>query len=173
MKKPPSDSPLPGHHNGLDDGARTPPTALNEMPDYEAMLEPVGYDFGLKRRSFVQILGAGLLIAAQASAALAQQRGGGRRGGGFGGSGAKNIGARIHLGADGSITVLCGKVEGGQGARTEMLQAAAEELRVEPSRVQVVLADTALVPDDGITAGSGSSPRTVPEVRRAALSGSF
>ena len=169
MKKPPSDSPLPGHHNGLDDGARTPPTALNEMPDYEAMLEPVGYDFGLKRRSFVQILGAGLLIAAQASAALAQQRGGGRRGGGFGGSGAKNIGARIHLGADGSITVLCGKVEGGQGARTEMLQAAAEELRVEPSRVQVVLADTALVPDDGITAGSGSTPRTVPEVRRAAV----
>jgi isoquinoline 1-oxidoreductase subunit beta len=137
--------------------------------DYQAMLEPVGYDFGLKRRAFVQLLGAGLLIAAQASPALAQQRGGGRRGG-FGGSGARTIGARIHLGVDGSITVLCGKVEGGQGARTEMTQAAAEELRVEPSRIQLILGDTALVPDDGITAGSGSTPRTVPEVRRAAAS---
>jgi len=138
-----------------------------EIPDYEQMLEPVGYDFGLKRRAFVQLLGAGLLIAAHASPALAQQRVSGRRGG-FGGSGARTIGARIHLGADGSITVLCGKVEGGQGARTEMLQAAAEELRVNPSRIRVLLADRALVPDDGITAGSGSTPRTVPEVRRAA-----
>lgn len=157
MKKPSSLSPRPSW--GQPDGPEL---------DYEAMLEPVGYDFGLKRRSFVQILGAGLIIAAHASPALAQQRGGGRRAGGFGGSGARTLGARIHLGADGSITVLCGKVEGGQGARTEVLQAAAEELRVGPSHIQVVLADTALVPDDGITAGSGSTPRTIPEVRRAA-----
>src|SRR5438132_13011327 len=29
--------------------------------EYEELFEPVGYDFGLKRRSFMQILGAGLL----------------------------------------------------------------------------------------------------------------
>lgn len=132
---------------------------------YEKMTERFGYDFGLKRRSFVQLLGAGLLIVSQA-AALAQ-RSGGRRGG-FRGAGAKTIGARIHLGVDGSITVLVGKVEAGQGARAELTQAAAEELRVSPDRIQLLMADTELVPDDGITAGSGTSPRTVPAVRQGA-----
>jgi isoquinoline 1-oxidoreductase len=133
--------------------------------DYEELLDPVEYRFGLKRRAFVQILGTGLLIAASVPT-LAQQRRG--RGGGFGGSGAKNIGARVHLGKDGSITVLTGKVEGGQGARAELTQAAAEELRVPASSVQLVMADTALVPDDGMTAGSGSTPRTVPAIRQGA-----
>ncbi len=139
----------------------------NESVDaaYEKMTERFGYDFGLKRRSFMQLLGAGLLIASQA-AALAQ-RSGGRRGG-FRGGGAKTIGARIHLGADGSITVLVGKVEAGQGARAELTQAAAEELRVSPDHIQLIMADTNLVPDDGITAGSGTSPRTVPSVRQGA-----
>src|SRR5882762_6516194 len=135
---------------------------------YEQAVERVRFNFGFKRRSFMQLLGAGLLIAASAPA-LAQQRGGGRRGGGgFGGSGAKSIGARIHLGKDGSITVLVGKVEAGQGARAELTQAAAEELRVPANRVQLIMADTGMVPDDGITAGSGTTPRTIPAVRQAA-----
>src|SRR5215471_5766534 len=100
--------------------------------DYNELLEPVYYHFGLKRRSFVQILSAGLLIAAAAAPALAQTKG---RRGGFGGSGPKNIGARIHLGKDGSITVLTGKVEAGQGARAEFTEAAAEELRVSPDKI--------------------------------------
>jgi isoquinoline 1-oxidoreductase subunit beta len=128
---------------------------------YEKLTERVGYDFGLKRRAFVQILSAGLLVAANAPA-LAQR--GGRRGGG----GAKNIAARIHFGKDGSITVLVGKVEAGQGSRAELTQAAAEELRVPATRIQLVMADTSLAPDDGITAGSGTTPRTVPSVRQAA-----
>src|SRR2546426_1075589 len=36
-------------------------------PDYEEPIEPVRYDFGLSRRGFVQILGAGLSIASGAS----------------------------------------------------------------------------------------------------------
>src|SRR5882762_1820756 len=135
---------------------------------YEQAVQRVHFNFGFKRRSFMQLLGAGLLIAASAPA-LAQQRGGGRRGGGgFGGSGAKSIGARIHLGKDGSISVFTGKVEAGQGARAELTQAAAEELGVPAERIQLIMADTGLTPDDGITAGSGSSPRTVPAVRHAA-----
>jgi isoquinoline 1-oxidoreductase len=132
------------------------------QPEDEQLIEPVGYDFGLKRRAFVQLLGAGLLVAVSATPALAQRRGG--RGGG----GAGNIAARVHLGKDGTITVMAGKVEGGQGARAELSEAAAEELRVPVSRIQLVLADTSLVPDDGITAGSGSTPRTVPAVRHGA-----
>jgi isoquinoline 1-oxidoreductase len=144
-------------------------TKLPEIlqPDYEdlnhdELVERVDYDFGLSRRSFVQILGAGLLIAVSLPA-LAQESG--RR---SGSQGARNLAARIHLGKDGTITVLAGKVEGGQGARTELLQAAAEELGVPASQVQMVLADTSLVPDDGGTYGSGTTPRTVPSVRRAA-----
>ncbi len=133
------------------------------LPEPEEPLAPVGYDFGLKRRAFVQLLGAGLLLAVSAAPALAQRRG--ARGGG---GGASNIAARVHLGKDGTITVMTGKVEAGQGARAELSEAAAEELRVPVSRIQLIMADTSLVPDDGITAGSGSTPRTVPAVRHGA-----
>lgn len=107
----------------------------------------------------MQLLGAGLLLAVSAGPALAQRR---RP------RGARTVSARIHLGANGSITVLTGKVEAGQGARAELSEAAAEELRVPISRIELLMADTAQVPDDGITAGSGTTPRTVPAVRRGA-----
>ncbi|HSU55384.1 MAG TPA: molybdopterin cofactor-binding domain-containing protein, partial [Candidatus Dormibacteraeota bacterium] len=140
-------------------------TPIVSDEDFE-IIEALGYDFGLSRRSFVQFLGAGLVIAASVSGAVAQNRG--RPGGRGGGGGPRKISARIHFGKDGSITVLVGKVEAGQGARTEMTQAAAEELRVQPNRLQLVMADTSVVPDDGITAGSGSTPRTMPAVRQSA-----
>src|SRR5438034_10461029 len=140
------------------------PGAIPET-DYEEPIERVQYDFGLSRRGFVQMLGAGLLIASTASPALAQRSG---RRGGFGGSGAGTIAARIHLGKDGSITVLAGKIEAGQGARAELTQAAAEELRVPAERIQLIMGDTGQSPDDGITAGSGRTPRTVPAIRQGA-----
>jgi isoquinoline 1-oxidoreductase len=74
----------------------------------------------------------------------------------------------VHIAKDGAITVMTGKVEGGQGARAELTQAAAEELRVPASRVQLVMGDTALVPDDGVTAGSRTTPSSVPAVRQGA-----
>ena len=146
----------------------SPSTAPEDLlyAAYDEPVDQVPYDFGLSRRSFVKFLGAGLLIAAVVPA-VAQEEGGGRRGG-FGSGGARNLAARIHLGKDGSITVLTGKVEGGQGARTELSQAAAEELGVPISALQLVMADTDLVPDDGGTFGSMSTPRTVPPIRRAA-----
>jgi len=134
------------------------------LSDVEESVETVAHDFGLKRRSFVQILGAGLLVAVGAGPALAQQRRGGR---GSGGQTLK-ISARVHFGKDGSITVLTGKIEAGQGARAELSEAAAEELRVPVERVQLIMGDTSLTPDDGTTAGSGSTPRSVPAVRRGA-----
>jgi isoquinoline 1-oxidoreductase len=126
-------------------------------------------DSDITRRGFLKVLGAGVVIAVFPLRALAQARRGGRGGnggGGFGGSGAGTIAARVHIGKDGAITVMTGKVEGGQGARAEISQAAAEELRVPLSRVRLIMADTSLVPDDGITAGSGTTPRTIPAVRQ-------
>jgi len=108
----------------------------------------------------VQLLGAGILVTVTGDFAQA------RRGGGRGQ--AIPIAARLHVGKDGVITVMTGKVEEGQGARTELLQAAAEELRVSANQIRMVLADTALVPDDGMTAGSRTTPNNFPPVRRAA-----
>ncbi len=120
----------------------------------------------VSRRAFVQmILGAGLLITVSSFADEDDPPP--RRGRGGGGR-AVNVAARVHIGKDGVISVLTGKVECGQGSRAELTQAAAEELRVAVSAVRLVMADTELVPDDGMTAGSGSTPRTIPEIRRGA-----
>ena len=101
----------------------------------------------LSRRSFVQAFGAGLLITVTAGPTLGQRVGGQDRSSG-------TVAARVHISLDGTFSVMTGKVEEGQGARAELTQAAAEELRIPVERVQLVMADTALVPDDGITAGS-------------------
>lgn len=121
---------------------------------------------GLSRRDFVHLLGAGLLITVTGEIAVGQRRG--RSGRSFGGRGATNIAARLHIDRDGTITVMTGKVEAGQGSRAEITQAAAEELRLSVSRVRLIMADTALVPDDGLTAGSRTTPSTVPAVRSGA-----
>jgi isoquinoline 1-oxidoreductase len=76
--------------------------------------------------------------------------------------------ARLHLNEDGTIAVMSGKVEEGQGARTELSQAAAEELRVPFDRIRIVMADTDFVPDDGGTSGSRTTPGNVPPMRQAA-----
>ncbi|MCS7091456.1 MAG: molybdopterin cofactor-binding domain-containing protein [Verrucomicrobiota bacterium] len=118
----------------------------------------------MDRREFLHQLGVGVFWMVTGTSVWAQARrptagGAGER---------LPLQARLHLGEDGSITVFCGKVECGQGARAEIVQAAAEELRVPAEIVHVLLADTAKVPDDGITAGSRTTPQTVPAIRRAA-----
>jgi len=115
------------------------------------------------RRTFVQVLGAGFLITVTEGVSLAQRRGAGR-----GGRSAEAVAARLHVHRDGTITVMTGKVEEGQGSRAQLTQAAAEELRVDAAKIRLVMADTALVPDDGMTAGSRTTPSTVPAVRQGA-----
>ncbi|MBM4088935.1 MAG: isoquinoline 1-oxidoreductase [Planctomycetes bacterium] len=116
----------------------------------------------LSRRTFAQMLGAGLLVSVIERCGLGQQRGSRES------RGAVSIAARLQINQDGTIRVMTGKVEEGQGARAQLTQAAAEELRVDVATVRLVMADTELVPDDGITAGSRTTPSTVPAVRRGA-----
>ncbi len=123
-------------------------------------VEAGGLEF--TRRGFVQVLGAGLVISVSAATADGQQRGRGR------GQREARVAARLHISQDGTITVMSGKIEMGQGARGELTQAAAEELHVPLGQVQMLLADTSLVPDDGLTAGSRTTPSTVPAVRQGA-----
>lgn len=141
----------------------------DEAPASGPALEYAHYDFTISRRAFVKTaLSAGMMLVVSEMPLAQQKQSGQRRRSTFLGTGAANVAARLHFGVDGTITVLCGKVEGGQGARAELSQAAAEELRVPVGSIRMLLADTSVVPDDGMTAGSGSTPRTVPAVRRGA-----
>jgi CO/xanthine dehydrogenase Mo-binding subunit len=127
------------------------------MSDHPHRPEPPADPFAVDRREFLEIAAAGLLIVAAASPSQAQREGG-----------AGALETRLHIAEDGLVTILTGKIEEGQGALTELAMAAAEELRVPLNRVRMVMGDTDRVPSDGTTAGSSTTPRTVPLVRRAA-----
>lgn len=64
--------------------------------------------------------------------------------------------AWIRVAPDGTITVCTGKAELGQGIRTALIQIAAQELATAPSAIDLITADTARTPDEGVTAGSRS-----------------
>jgi nicotinate dehydrogenase subunit B len=76
--------------------------------------------------------------------------------------------AWIRVDADGTITVFTGKVEFGQGIKTALIQLAAEELAVEPTRIRLVTGDTARTPNEGYTAGSHSMQDSGTAVMNAA-----
>lgn len=122
------------------------------------MAEPAAT--GLSRRHFLELTAAGLVVTIVGPPAFAQQRPARPARGSFA--------ARFLLGDDGTITAFTSKVEVGQGSRTQISAAVAEELGVPIDRVQLVMADTALVPNDGGTFGSLTTSRTIPVVRRSA-----
>ncbi|MBI5083004.1 MAG: xanthine dehydrogenase family protein molybdopterin-binding subunit [Acidobacteria bacterium] len=133
----------------------------NFEPERFELREGPLYHFEVDRREFFCALGAGVLITCLSSDAVAQTTSPQT-------ANPRTIDARIHVADDGTVTVFSGKVEEGQGARTELAMAAAEELGVPLERVRVQLADTSLTPDDGLTAGSRTTPGTIPAVRQAA-----
>ena len=137
-------------------------TYTKEMlkPQRSEPVEKPSSEIKLSRRTFVQMLGAGLLITVTEGVSLGQRRGRSGR--------SITVAARLHINQDGTISVMTGKVEEGQGPRAQLTQAAAEELRVAVDQIRLVMSDTALVPDDGRTAGSRTTPSTVPAVRRGA-----
>ena len=63
----------------------------------------------------------------------------------------------VRVASDGCLDVFAGKVELGQGVATMLLQIAADELGVAPTTLRLHLGNTALCPDQGITAGSLST----------------
>jgi CO/xanthine dehydrogenase Mo-binding subunit len=63
----------------------------------------------------------------------------------------------VRLLADGSVVVLAGTSDMGQGARTILAQIAAEELGAPLDAVAVVMGDTAIVPYDQQTSASRST----------------
>lgn len=147
--------------NASADPFNTPDSEVedSEFERYELRERPA-YQFAANRREFAQTLGAGILVAVSASPARAQRGGRGPRRD-------ERLTERFHLGVDGTVTVLTSKVEVGQGSRTQITQAAAEELMMPVDRIRLIMADSAACPDDGGTAGSRTTPSTVPRVRAA------
>jgi isoquinoline 1-oxidoreductase len=135
------------------------------LDDY--LLEPERYELHvgsleLDRREFFRIAGGGLVVAfllGNMERAEAWQRPGRE-------PLPREIGAWIHIGEDSAITVFTGKVEIGQNIRTSLSQVVAEELRVAPGRIHMVMADTQLTPFDGGTAGSQTTPMMASQLRR-------
>ena len=128
---------------------------------YELQEEPV-YDFSINRRKFFSVLGSGLAIAFTVSnslgASLIEESG----------ASEDQVGAWIHIGENGKVTIYTGKVEVGQNIRTSLAQIVAEELNVSMEKIEMVMGDTGLTPYDMGTFGSRSIPFMGPQLRKAA-----
>lgn len=117
------------------------------------------------RRDFLKTLGGGLLVLLTADHEIEAQESG-RRADSH--DLPTNVAAWLHIAPDGRITAFTGKVEVGQNIRTSLTQAVADELRVSPKAVTLVMGDTDLTPWDMGTFGSRTTPTMAPEMRKMA-----
>jgi nicotinate dehydrogenase subunit B len=139
------------------------------MTPFDNNLEvPDGWGFAqtMDRRDFLKLTSTGLLVMFVVEPVLGKGMFGPAQGGRS--SAPTDINAFLHIGADGRVTCLVGKVEMGQGAMTSLPQLAAEELDVPLNMVSIVMGDTDLCPFDGGTFGSLSIRQFGPVLRRAA-----
>lgn len=127
-------------------------------------IDPPLRAFHPDRRAFLKTLGGGLLVCLAPVRNIAQESG--RR--------AQEhelpteLGAWIHIGADGQVNVFTGKVEVGQNIRTSLAQLVAEELRTSFDSISMVMGDTDLTPWDMGTFGSRTTPTMGPQLRNMA-----
>ncbi|MCC7009694.1 MAG: xanthine dehydrogenase family protein molybdopterin-binding subunit [Acidobacteria bacterium] len=138
--------------------------AIDPNLDHD-MEVPDGWGFipTFDRRDFIKLTTTGLLVMFNLRPAAASPAAQGR-----GGAAATDLNAFLHIGADGRVTCLVGKIEMGQGIMTSLPQMAADELDVPLSQVDIVMGDTDLCPFDNGTFGSLSTRQFGPVLRRAA-----
>ncbi|MCX6303156.1 MAG: molybdopterin-dependent oxidoreductase [Bacteroidia bacterium] len=119
---------------------------------------------GMKRRSFVKLMGGGIFIFFQPwsildlSALPADQAR----------SLSKDYNAFIRIAEDGTVSCFTGKIEMGQGIITSLAQMMADELNVLLEKVKMVMGDTDLCPYDQGTWGSLTTRSFGPNMRAAA-----
>jgi isoquinoline 1-oxidoreductase len=139
-----------------------------EVERYE-LSEAARYRFELERRDFLRVLtamGGGLLVVASRPGSA--QNGESGRGGRGGAQASGDLTSWLHIDEQGRVTAFTGKVEIGQNIRTSLTQTVSDELRVPPSAVTMVMADTDLTPFDQGTFGSRTTPMMAPLLARAA-----
>jgi nicotinate dehydrogenase subunit B len=135
-------------------------------PERYELQEPPLHHFELDRRDFFKLVGGGVAVFLLLPKGLAQESG--RRGSGFREQLPENIGAWLHIGENGAVTVYTGKAEMGQNIRTSLTQAVAEELHVKVDSISLVMGDTDLTPFDMGTFGSRTTPTMNKQLRRVA-----
>lgn len=119
---------------------------------------------GIKRRSFVKMLGGGIFIFFQPWNVLdifgtpAEQAR----------SLTKDYNAFLQIAGDGTVSCFTGKIEMGQGVITSLAQMMADELNVPLEKVKMVMGDTDLCPWDAGTWGSQTTQTFGPAMRAAA-----
>jgi nicotinate dehydrogenase subunit B len=74
----------------------------------------------------------------------------------------------ISIGSDGTIVATTSRVDLGQGNRTALSQIIAEELYVPFEKINLIMGDTSLTADQGITAGSSTIRNAGPQLRQIA-----
>ncbi|HLO65895.1 MAG TPA: molybdopterin cofactor-binding domain-containing protein [Holophaga sp.] len=117
----------------------------------------------MRRRTFIQGAAAGaltLFFSGQAGSAPIEAP----RPGAY----PDDFNAYLKIGADGRVGCFVGKAELGQGAMTVLAMLVAEELELDPARVDMLLGDTDLCPWDNATGGSLTMWQTAPALRGAA-----
>jgi len=79
-----------------------------------------------------------------------------------------NLDNWLEIGADGRVTVRSGKVDIGQHISTALVLIAADELDVDPARIDMPRAETGVAPNEGFTSGSNSLEESGAAIRLAA-----
>lgn len=152
---------------------------MNDRKNLQTTLEPERYElnaparywFEVNRRDFFKFLGAGMVVFGVLKDAQAfQESGTARR---MDESLPTNISAWLHIGEDDLVTVYTGKVEVGQNIRTSLTQAVAEELRITPEKIQLVMGDTKLTPFDMGTFGSRTTPTMNLQLRKVSAAARY
>jgi isoquinoline 1-oxidoreductase len=138
-------------------------------PERYELFEQPRYEFELDRREFLKVLGGGILLCLVAHDHAEAQEPAKKQGRGGGAPVPQELGAWLHIGETGQVTVYTGKVEVGQNIRTSLTQVVAEELRASPSTIALVMGDTDVVPFDMGTFGSQTTPSMSPQLRRVAV----
>jgi nicotinate dehydrogenase subunit B len=80
----------------------------------------------------------------------------------------KALDSWLSIAADGTVTATTSRVDLGQGNRTALSQIIAEELYVPFESVNLIMGDTSLSADQGITAGSSTIRSAGPQLRQIA-----
>ena len=137
-----------------------------EFERYEMHSGPL-YRFAPDRRDFFKLFGGGIILLLALDTESEAQEGSGRGPRMRGEALPQDLGAWLHIGDDGVVTVYTGKAEVGQNVRTSLAQAVAEELRTSPNTIRMVMADTDLTPYDMGTFGSRSTPAMAPQLHKA------
>jgi isoquinoline 1-oxidoreductase len=135
------------------------------VPEYQELLADEDPFLELTRRDLLRIAGAGVVVAFLAADVEVVAQRPGR--GGFGRP-PRELSAWLHIAEDSAVTIYTGKVEVGQNIRTSLTQVVAEELRLAPGRISLVMADTQRVPSDMGTFGIRTTPTMASQLRRVA-----